>query len=377
VFANPPAGATVSGATTVTLLASGGTGYTYSASVDGQPLFSGTNPSFSWNTAASTNGSHTLTATVVDSLNRVATASRTVTVANVITPPPPPTGASFTVSFSYPSAGAAVSGSQTVGMATTATWGQAKTFTLSVDGTVVTSQTATGTTLWQTWDTTGVPNGARTLTASVTMNGQTASASLPVVVANGASSPFADVALGNPFWTWIQAVTAAGIASGCGGNPPQYCPQDSVTRAQMAVLLLRGMAYPSAIAPPSPTGAVFADVPASYPLAGWVEGLFAARVTAGCGSAPLRYCPDAPVTRGEMAVFLLRAKHGAGYLPPAGGQPFADVPAGDPFGAWIAQLAAEGVTGGCATSPARYCPDDPVTRAEMAVFLVRTFGLPS
>jgi len=75
-----------------------------------------------------------------------------------------------------------------VGLATTATWGVTKSFTLSVDGTVLTTQSLPGTTLWYTWDTTRIPNGARTLTASVTMNGQTASATLPVTISNGGSS---------------------------------------------------------------------------------------------------------------------------------------------------------------------------------------------
>ena len=67
-----------------------------------------------------------------------------------------------------------------------------------------------------------------------------------------------------------------------------------------------------------------------------------------------------------------------GYAPPPPpSQPtFADVPVNHPFAAWIYQLAAEGITAGCASNPARYCPDSPVTRAQMAVFLVRTFNLP-
>ena len=77
-----------------------------------------------------------------------------------------------------------------------------------------------------------------------------------------------------------------------------------------------------------------------------------------------------------MAVFLLRAKHGSAYVPPpATGTVFADVPA-DSFGAaWIEQLAAEGITAGCAAGPARYCPESTVSRDQMATFLVRTFNL--
>jgi hypothetical protein len=77
-----------------------------------------------------------------------------------------------------------------------------------------------------------------------------------------------------------------------------------------------------------------------------------------------------------MAVFLLKAKYGSGYAPPGvgGSTGFSDVLPTHWAAAWIKQLAAEGITGGCGTGT--YCPDSSVTRAQMAVFLVRTFNLP-
>jgi hypothetical protein len=76
-----------------------------------------------------------------------------------------------------------------------------------------------------------------------------------------------------------------------------------------------------------------------------------------------------------MAVFLLRAEHGSAYTPPdASGTMFGDVPLGYWADRWIEQLAAEAITGGC--SGGNYCPAVPVNRAQMAVFLVRTFNLP-
>jgi hypothetical protein len=63
-------------------------------------------------------------------------------------------------------------------------------------------------------------------------------------------------------------------------------------------------------------------------------------------------------------------------LPRLGGTVFGDVPLSYWSAAWIEQLYAEGITGGCSQAPLSYCPDDPVTRAQMAVFLVRTFNLP-
>jgi hypothetical protein len=197
------------------------------------------------------------------------------------------------------------------------------------------------------------------------------------VTAAPPSGTFGDVAPGSSFASWIEALAASGITSGCSTTPPLFCPDASVTRAQMAAFLVRGMAYPGSVQPGAASGLVFADVSALNPLGWWIERLFALGVTAGCAGSPLRYCPDEPVTRAQMAALLLRARHGGGYVPPAPTlQTFADVPLTHPFAAWIYRLAAEGVTTGCATAPSRYCPDSPVTRAEMAVFLVRAFDLP-
>ena len=74
-----------------------------------------------------------------------------------------------------------------------------------------------------------------------------------------------------------------------------------------------------------------------------------------------------------MAVFLLRAKYGSAYTPPAASGVFSDVPADYWAAAWIEQLANEGITAGCGNG--NYCPTQLVSRAEMAVFLVRTFNL--
>ena len=74
-----------------------------------------------------------------------------------------------------------------------------------------------------------------------------------------------------------------------------------------------------------------------------------------------------------MAVFLLRARYGPGYSPPAAIGIFNDVDLSHWAVHWIEQLAAEGITAGCGNG--NYCPEASVTRAQMAVFLVRTFGL--
>jgi hypothetical protein len=78
-----------------------------------------------------------------------------------------------------------------------------------------------------------------------------------------------------------------------------------------------------------------------------------------------------------MAVFLLKALLGSGYVPPpAAGTIFADVLIGDFAASWIEDLYGRNVTAGCASNPLRYCPGDPNTRGQMAVFVTRTFSLP-
>lgn len=178
----------------------------------------------------------------------------------------------------------------------------------------------------------------------------------------------------NSHWAFksIEILRARGVTSGCSEEPMKYCPGDLVTRAQMAKFLLiskhgEGYAAPDAVG-------VFADVPTSHWAADWIEQLYGEGYTSGCADSPLRYCPEDVVTRGQMAKFLLKIKHGNSYeAPPATGI-FADVPVSHWAGSWIEQLYNEGITSGCADSPLRFCPEDAVTREQMAAFLARTFG---
>lgn len=183
---------------------------------------------------------------------------------------------------------------------------------------------------------------------------------------------FADVP-GN-YWAWryIEGLYKAGVTGGCVLSPKQYCPGASVTRDQMAVFLLRAKHGPN-YAPPPATG-VFADVPITFWAAAWIEQLAAEGITGGCLITPKLYCPTTPVTRDQMAVFLMLAKHGVAFNPPDPIGVFADVPVNYWAARWIEQLAAEQITGGCGSG--NYCPATPVTRDQMAVFLVRAMSLP-
>ena len=113
---------------------------------------------------------------------------------------------------------------------------------------------------------------------------------------------FTDVTQSTMFAAWMERFYAEGIIDPCAANPLAYCPSTAVTRAAMSVLLLRAK-HGSSYVPLAPTG-VFADVPVSDRLAGWIERLYAEGITSGCGTGI--YCPTRANTRGEMAAFLVR-----------------------------------------------------------------------
>ncbi len=178
-----------------------------------------------------------------------------------------------------------------------------------------------------------------------------------------------------PFAYWannhIESLYRAGLTGGCGAGA--YCPEASVTRAQMAVFIEKGL-HGSDFNPPTAAGTKFIDVSSSHWAASWIEALTTDGITSGCGNG--NYCPDQTVTRAQIAVFLLKAKYGSSYTPPAVGVStgFNDVATNYWAAAFIKQLVADSITSGCGSN--NYCPDSNVTRAQMAVFLVKTFNLP-
>jgi hypothetical protein len=181
---------------------------------------------------------------------------------------------------------------------------------------------------------------------------------------------FLDAPPAYPFHDFVDTIARNGITAGCGIGV--YCPGATNTRAQMAVFLLKSK-YGSGHVPPPATG-IFLDVPVTDPFAPWIEELLALGVTGGCGAN--NFCPGSPVTRAQMAVFLLKTLYDSTYAPPpATGTIFGDVPLGAFAAAWIEDLYARGITGGCQASPPLYCPNNPNTRGQMAVFLTKTFSL--
>ena len=111
----------------------------------------------------------------------------------------------------------------------------------------------------------------------------------------------------------------------------------------------------------------FLDVPGGHQFYAFVTTLVSNAITVGVGGG--NYGVDQPTLRQQMAVFILKAKHGLCYTPPPCSGVFLDVPCSSGFAPWIEAMAAEGITGGCGNG--NFCPTSPVRRDQMAVFLLK------
>jgi serine protease AprX len=228
----------------------------------------------------------------------------------------------------------------------------------------------------------GMGNGTVSYTVESHNDGTPRSGSITVAgrtfpVVQGAA--YNDVSGSHPFYEFIGKLSARGITLGCGSG--NYCPDSNVTREQMAIFIERALGVFTP--PPGPGMPTFADVPNSgatdYSYE-FIEDFATRGIAQGCqaGPPPL-YCPTAPVTREQMAIFIERAL--GVFMPPPGPAipTFADVlnsGATDFSYEFIEEFYARGMTQGCTAGPPRlYCPTSAVTRGQMAVFLVRAFGL--
>jgi len=176
------------------------------------------------------------------------------------------------------------------------------------------------------------------------------------------------------YFSWVEGLADAGFTEGCGSNPltgnPEYCPASAVTRAELAVFLMRGREGASYL-PPAPDGSSpFIDISSHWAEA-WIEALYDEGLTSGYPDQTYR--PDQPVTRAEMAAFILMASHDASYSPPPPtGGAFSDI-ADHWAEAWIEQIKEEGIASGYPDGS--YQPEASIQRAEIAVYLLRGFDL--
>ena len=168
------------------------------------------------------------------------------------------------------------------------------------------------------------------------------------------ASSFTDIA-GSPHAADIETLHSWGITNGCTAR--EFCPNNSLLREQMAAFLNRSFVTPTSRLD------YFLDDETSG-LEAEINSVAGVGLTLGCGTG--LFCPLATVTRGQMAAFIVRA-----LSLPAGPNRFTD-DNGHAFEREIDALAQAGVTVGCTSMT--FCPNQPVTRAQMASFLVRSLG---
>lgn len=165
----------------------------------------------------------------------------------------------------------------------------------------------------------------------------------------------------------IEAIYAEGITVGCDQRRIRFCPEDPVTRGEMAAFLVRSVSFPAA------TEDHFVDDNGSI-FEGNINRIAEAGVTLGCNPPDnTRYCPTRGITRGEMATLLVRSF--PDIVPDTAPDAFTDDNSNVHEKA-INRIAAAGITLGCnPPDNTHFCPQEQVTRGQMASFLTRALGL--
>ena len=208
----------------------------------------------------------------------------------------------------------------------------------------------------------------RRLSAVVTMLAVAISAAVTSTdaAAEDADS-FADIAEAAVHAPAVEILDDLGIIDGTECGAGRFCPTEPLKRWVMAVWITRALDMDE----PGEVGSgVFSDVGDDVWWSRHVERLAGIGVTKGCAVDPARYCPDEAVTRAQIASFLTRAFD----LEPSRSAAFDDI-AGNVHADSIGALVAAKIAAGCSSNPDRYCPNEPVTRAQMATFLTRALGL--
>ncbi|KJR43516.1 S-layer homology region domain protein [Candidatus Magnetoovum chiemensis] len=232
--------------------------------------------------------------------------------------------------------------------------------------------TATTEESWLTFNSSTTGTGTGSITYSADANSTDAmrtgkikigGENLMVVQSSASSASFSDITgEADIFQSAIYAMMANNITSGC--STGTYCPNDPVTRAQMAVFVLRAVGQDLTDSDLC-TGTIFTDV--TTDTAGdffcrAIEKFSTFNITSGCGDN--NFCPNGNVTRLQMAVFMLKA---LGLEPTdsdlCSGVIFNDVTSsiGDYFCKAVEKFKTLNITSGCAS-------DDPNTAENEAIF---------
>ncbi|OGO18732.1 MAG: hypothetical protein A2Z14_09575 [Chloroflexi bacterium RBG_16_48_8] len=189
---------------------------------------------------------------------------------------------------------------------------------------------------------------------------------------------FVDIGLDHPYYEEINALTQLGFIGGCNQDPPAFCPDRSLTRAEAAILFGR-VAYGSSFTPPIPEQQLFIDMPlmgddswaTPWAVALWQDGYLSE-----CGRDPLRFCPNAAISRVESLILMLRVRYGLHYTPPSAEGLFSDVSLRWEETKWIEAAYYQGLLGPCKTTVRmRFCPYGTISRGEAAAMITRALNL--
>ncbi|KJR41609.1 S-layer protein [Candidatus Magnetoovum chiemensis] len=183
-------------------------------------------------------------------------------------------------------------------------------------------------------------------------------------------------------WTksYIENMYSHEITSGCGdGN---YCPDNNVTRAEMAIFIVRAMVNKGLITITNgiddftyETTPYFTDAASDHWAFKWIQKFKETGVTSGCTAT--EFCPDNQVTRTEMAIFIVKALYGSDFTCSGGVDCatttpiFTDVPSEHWAFKYVQKFYETGITSGCGDGI--FCADSNTLRSQMAVFLTKGF----
>jgi Fe2+ transport system protein FeoA len=186
---------------------------------------------------------------------------------------------------------------------------------------------------------------------------------------------FTDVSV--PFTDYANVMSLWGITSGC--TTTTFCPNLQIPRWQFAIFLIRAME-----GDPCPNNTAcaggftytakpyFTDVPATDFSFPYVQKLRDLGITSGCTTTS--FCPNDVIARWTAAVMIVRGKmkalFGDSFSYPTTAV-FTDVAPASSMFPYVQKLFELGITTGCTTT--QFCPNDPITRLQAAIFIVRAF----
>jgi competence protein ComEC len=173
---------------------------------------------------------------------------------------------------------------------------------------------------------------------------------------SNAESPFKDVGNTHPFLEEITYLTTKDIISGF--TPDTFKPNNTVTRAQAAIMIGRALGLDG-----TQRGTTFTDVGASIAASGYIDSAVRRGIITGYGNNTFR--PNEAVTRGQMAIFLSRAFS----LKQEADVSFTDVPAGSAAYVHVKRILNERITIGYPNGT--YKPNNKLTRSDFSAFMAR------